>query len=701
MDGRETGQLIDTSTLSSELLYTSAPQGLRHGSRGFCTVLTTAGMPINVISKLEAISGYRHLFQAGGGSGQNPTTYAHQIVSLGGLRQSVVSRIADYGSDYSGRSNKIAHHVLLEPTEKPAAGPAWLLQQRSVVRSEWLGNCETPGTGPKIPSADQTARICTTWKNVTGDAGWGGVIAEAIASGDPEPLWVVFPLAHHAQLLELMDEAIALLPQAKRWTATFNTFAANIPPDAHCKIRFVPAGSEEARFASGSKSSIDLTKQPSITSASNWVQRARGQVRPHLSHTSASTSAGSFSAVQSAEEVESAASSWAIAEENPGPPPTPEPPELPPELLQPKSRMPLLIAGGLAAALILLSTTWVVARTMAGLPLLPGEVQKPPEQISLPKQEPAPTQTPAPPPLPAEPLEFKIYLDQKQLLAWALEHPVEDTAFPNPIEIRGGLRLPSIIAADIDAAAARDDASSSGDEDVTEPKPAAPESSATLYAWGGDARSFADAESLTVLTTRLSNGQQTVSAQAMPDVPDDLAGSVYWNRERGDLYFVATHDWSEPSEDSLAGAYRSFARSIGRVTGLMLSIREHQAELPATFQNLAEPLVSRTLRGEESMMRVLMRSPEAASSMAEIAATLSDRLQERVEATTKALKKPQQTRLVRLVAECGQLVQAASDLRDAFELLKQGRSIEVPELQFLNQRGRVLRRVPLRFQLSF
>ena len=39
--------------MSTELLYTSAPQGLRHGSRGFCTVITTSGMPINVIGKLE------------------------------------------------------------------------------------------------------------------------------------------------------------------------------------------------------------------------------------------------------------------------------------------------------------------------------------------------------------------------------------------------------------------------------------------------------------------------------------------------------------------------------------------------------------------------------------------------------------------------------------------------------------------------
>ena len=48
--------------MSQELIYTSAPRGLRPGSRGFCTVMRTEGLPEPVVNRLEALSGYRHAF---------------------------------------------------------------------------------------------------------------------------------------------------------------------------------------------------------------------------------------------------------------------------------------------------------------------------------------------------------------------------------------------------------------------------------------------------------------------------------------------------------------------------------------------------------------------------------------------------------------------------------------------------------------
>lgn len=653
-------------------------------------------MPINVISKLEAISGYRHLGQPGGGG--NPTVFSHQIVSLGGQRHSIVSRIADYGSDYSGRSNKLAHHVIVESHERPPAGPAWLLRQRSVMRSEWLGNCETPGTGPNIPSGDQSGNICTTWKNVTGDAGWGGVVAEAIASSNPDPLWIVFPVAHHDQLLSMVDESIALLPPSSRWSATFNTFAANIPPDVQCKVRFVPAGSQEARFAAGSKASIDLTKRPSITSASQWVERARGTQRPNVVRPVADAGGGTFTAVQDVVEDSGMASSWEVEDEVATPPPPPGPPELPPEILNPKSRMPLYVGGGVAGGLLLLSLTWVVARSMAGLPLLPGGAEEPKPLPPVVVEREKPKEKP-PAPIPDKPFKFKVYFDQQQMLAWALTHPEEDAEFPNPIELRGGLRLPPIQLDEGTSAEADDEKSANTEED--DQTSSSPESEASLYSWGGDATSFPDVAEIIVRTTRLSGGRQTMTTQRLNQVPNVLGGEIFWNRETGDLIAFLEREWSPASSEPLAAPYRSATRALARVTELMLSIKENQAELPSAFQNLAEPLVAKTLRGEESMMRSLMRSPDAASAMADLAKTLNTALQERIETSTIELSRSQQTRLVRIVAQCGELAQAATDLRKAFTTLKTGLQVEVPDLKFHDRRGRVLRHVPLRFTLSF
>ena len=45
-----------------EIIYTSAAKGLKQGSRGFCTVVSTAGMGANMAERLESMSGYRHAF---------------------------------------------------------------------------------------------------------------------------------------------------------------------------------------------------------------------------------------------------------------------------------------------------------------------------------------------------------------------------------------------------------------------------------------------------------------------------------------------------------------------------------------------------------------------------------------------------------------------------------------------------------------
>ena len=64
--------------MNAELLYTSAPQGLKQGSRGFCTVLSTVGMPLNLATKLESLSGYRHLYPSGTpDASKNPVGFSH------------------------------------------------------------------------------------------------------------------------------------------------------------------------------------------------------------------------------------------------------------------------------------------------------------------------------------------------------------------------------------------------------------------------------------------------------------------------------------------------------------------------------------------------------------------------------------------------------------------------------------------------
>src|SRR5438067_11812467 len=101
--------------MSQELIYTSAPRGLKAGSSGFCTVAMSAGMPAALASRLESISGYRPLFPLGdAGAARNPVAWSHCRIDVGGAARHVLSRVAFAGADYSGRSNKLAHHVALD-----------------------------------------------------------------------------------------------------------------------------------------------------------------------------------------------------------------------------------------------------------------------------------------------------------------------------------------------------------------------------------------------------------------------------------------------------------------------------------------------------------------------------------------------------------------------------------------------------------
>jgi|GEM_PF-5440973 len=268
--------------MSSELLYTSAPQGLKGGSRGFTTVLCTAGMPPNLADKLESFSGYKHVYSPQDSLAEhNPVRYAYLRPSVGGRTLAVVSRLAAYGVDYSGRTNKIAHHLVLENSERPSGGPAWLLSQNNLWKASWDGQCKTLPTGPQIPLGDRPPSVCRQWQAALGDAGWGGQLVTWLKQST-KPIWLIYEPTQHVQLLNLLVEAFSLLPEAERWKYTFATYFSGLPGDVDCRIRGVVSGSDEARLASARGHVIDLTREAPLASGSIWIEAARTGIVPSM-----------------------------------------------------------------------------------------------------------------------------------------------------------------------------------------------------------------------------------------------------------------------------------------------------------------------------------------------------------------------------------------------------------------------------------
>ncbi|MFM7055993.1 MAG: hypothetical protein ACKO2P_03620 [Planctomycetota bacterium] len=227
-----------------EILYTSAPKGLKPGSQGFCTVSSTVGMAQATAERLEALSGYRHAFPLTDPRATlNPLNYSHLTLRLAGRPTHVLSRIANAGHDYSGRSNKLAHHLAFEHTAAWPSGPARMLQTPGVMVTEWDGTLQTFAprtlTLPPLPPRIQLS----AWKQCSGDHGWAGWVAEQLLQ-QPVPLHVIF--APGTPTLDLVREVLDLLPPARRWDITFSTYFTRLPAGVDCRLRFVLDETPEA-----------------------------------------------------------------------------------------------------------------------------------------------------------------------------------------------------------------------------------------------------------------------------------------------------------------------------------------------------------------------------------------------------------------------------------------------------------------------
>ncbi|NBQ56298.1 MAG: hypothetical protein EBU36_06605, partial [Verrucomicrobia bacterium] len=65
--------------MALELIYTSAPRGLRAGASGYCTIAQTRGMREDLVAALERRSLFTHEPK-----GDSPIFYSYRILSLGG-----------------------------------------------------------------------------------------------------------------------------------------------------------------------------------------------------------------------------------------------------------------------------------------------------------------------------------------------------------------------------------------------------------------------------------------------------------------------------------------------------------------------------------------------------------------------------------------------------------------------------------------
>lgn len=229
--------------MAYELFYTSSRKGLDTDVQGLVTVGMTEGMQAHLRALLESLSGYQLVYR-GENADQNPVLYAHWILPIEGF-SSVLSRICYAGSDFTGRSNILAHHIAVRQGEQCPAGPAWVMMQPDVMARTWFGEPRFLSEEKAIPSGQSTVWTCKEWQAVTGDAGWAGVLAESVISNERTPVHVLYKPGQ--AILPLLNEALALLPEATRWNVSFSTHFHAVAKGIGCDWRFCLEGTREAR----------------------------------------------------------------------------------------------------------------------------------------------------------------------------------------------------------------------------------------------------------------------------------------------------------------------------------------------------------------------------------------------------------------------------------------------------------------------
>ncbi|MBU3729444.1 MAG: hypothetical protein FGM37_09400, partial [Phycisphaerales bacterium] len=265
--------------MALELYYTSSPRGLRPGTSGLCTVAMTRSMSVALASRLESLCGYR---PPGDGVPIErwPLALSHWTIDIGGVERHVLAAVRPVRPDHTMRSNTLAHFAVLHPSELDPAGAAWMLAQPETSAVSWSGEprlLDAERAMPRGGPAD--ARACSTWASVAGDAGWAGVLANAAMLDPTKPATVICPMG--APVLDMVSEAMSLLPAAYRWRITFTTYFTQPIAGVRCTWRFCLDGTSAATAARQSGGLvIDASAPHTCTRTGEFVDAARAGRAP-------------------------------------------------------------------------------------------------------------------------------------------------------------------------------------------------------------------------------------------------------------------------------------------------------------------------------------------------------------------------------------------------------------------------------------
>jgi len=203
------------------LIYTSSKRLLTAGRTGFGTVARSRNISPLVTGVIERLS----QFDTQRGADRSRVIFAHRRINAGNESIHLLSSMRDAGSDYTGRTNHIAHHLLITVAEARSLAlhginPADVLQDYAWFES-WDGAPQYFEEGEDVNlltlPIQRVQASREQWQRHTGN----GLHARLLASRDaPKSAILVCP--DNATPLALMAEALSELKE-EAWGVSFTT----------------------------------------------------------------------------------------------------------------------------------------------------------------------------------------------------------------------------------------------------------------------------------------------------------------------------------------------------------------------------------------------------------------------------------------------------------------------------------------------
>jgi len=165
--------------MAYQLIYTSVKSGLVAGRSGFCTAARHREISEGLVGRIENLSGqYDRGTSATRRGGGLPVIFSHRIVAIRGKEWHLLMRVGDAGSDYSGRTNHIAHTWVFEPEEvaKIPLTPAEVilhLQSQGRWTENYTESAKYFGSGDEFHPVGLGPLVslpAERWGNMTGSA---------------------------------------------------------------------------------------------------------------------------------------------------------------------------------------------------------------------------------------------------------------------------------------------------------------------------------------------------------------------------------------------------------------------------------------------------------------------------------------------------------------------------------------------------